>query len=139
MTGSGFPLLLVHRYALSGVLFARVLERLSEHHTVITPDLREFGKSYAPGLTDSLDVYAEDLLALLNKLGIEQGTIAGMSMGAIALSMYAKAPDRFAGLMLMTRMPQWQPPPKQACGVAWRRWLKQKVPAISFRGVSRGY
>jgi pimeloyl-ACP methyl ester carboxylesterase len=95
-------MLLVHGYSLSGALFIRVLDRLREDHTVITPDLRGFGRSHAPSVTDSVDVYAEDMLALLDSLCIEKAIIGGMSMGGpTVVSMYAKAPDRFAGLVLI--------------------------------------
>lgn len=100
--GQGSPMLLVHGYPLSGALFSRVVGGLAQNHTVITPDLRGYGQSHAPGVTDSVDVYADDMLALMDKLGIRKATIGGMSMGGpTVFSMYKKAPERFDGLVLI--------------------------------------
>ncbi len=100
--GQGSPLLLVHGYPLSGALFARVVNGLAQRHTVITPDLRGYGQSHAPGMTDSVDVYAEDMLALMDKLGLRKAAIGGMSMGGpTVFSMLKKAPERFDGLVLI--------------------------------------
>ena len=101
-TGQGSPMLLVHGYPLSGALFGRVVDQLSQNHTVILPDLRGYGQSHAPAITDGVGVYADDVLALMDKLGIQKATIGGMSMGGpTVLSMFSKAPDRFDGLVLI--------------------------------------
>lgn len=100
--GQGSPMLLVHGYPLSGALFGRVVDGLAQNHTVVTPDLRGYGLSHAPSITDSVDVYAEDMLALMDKLGLRKAIIGGMSMGGpTVLSMYKMAPERFDGLVLI--------------------------------------
>lgn len=100
--GQGSPVVLVHGYPLSGALFARVANELARNHTVITVDLRGYGQSHAPGVTSSVDVYAEDTLAVMDKLGLQKAVIGGMSMGGpTVLSMYKMAPTRFDGLMLI--------------------------------------
>jgi pimeloyl-ACP methyl ester carboxylesterase len=100
--GQGKPILLVHGYPLSGALFGRIVPALSQSYRVITPDLRGFGQSSAPATTDTVDVYAKDMLTLMDKLGIAKATIGGMSMGGpVVLSMYKMAPDRFNGLLLI--------------------------------------
>lgn len=100
--GDGPPMLLLHGYPLSGAMFARVREALEADHTVITVDHRGYGLSEAPEVPDSIEVYAEDALAVLDELGIEQAIVGGMSMGGpIALSMYEMAPERFSGMILI--------------------------------------
>ena len=100
--GQGSPMLLVHGYPLSGALFGRVMGELAKNHTVIAPDLRGYGQSHAPTVTGSVDVYADDMLALMDKLGVQKATIGGMSMGGpTVFSMYKKAPSRFDGLVLI--------------------------------------
>jgi pimeloyl-ACP methyl ester carboxylesterase len=100
--GNGPAMLLLHGYPLSGALFARVREALQSDYKVITLDHRGYGKSEAPGTPDSVDVYAKDALAVMDKLGIDKAIIGGMSMGGpIALSMYRQAPQRFSGLILI--------------------------------------
>ncbi len=52
-------------------------------------------KNYAP------PVYAKDMLALLDHLGIRRAALAGTSMGGlISLLMIRKAPERVAGIVL---------------------------------------
>lgn len=100
--GQGSPIVLIHGYPLSGALFARVANELARNHTVITLDLRGYGQSHAPGVTDSVNVYAEDALAVMDKLGLQKAVVGGMSMGGpTALSMYKMAPGRFDGLVLI--------------------------------------
>ena len=101
-TGSGSPMLLVHGYPLSGALFGRVVGTLSQSHTVITPDLRGYGLSHAPTVTSSVENYADDMLALMDHLGVKKAVVGGMSMGGpVVLAMYKKAPERFDGLVLI--------------------------------------
>ena len=54
---------------------------LAQNHEVITVDLRGYGQSHAPGVTDSVDTYADDTLAVLDKIGVKKAIIGGMSMG----------------------------------------------------------
>lgn len=101
-TGSGSPMLLIHGYPLSGALFGRVVGPLSQNHTVVVPDLRGYGLSHAPAVTSSVEVYADDMLALMDKLEIKKSVVGGMSMGGpVVLAMYKKAPERFDGLVLI--------------------------------------
>lgn len=102
VAGQGTPMLLIHGYPLSGALFSRVRDMLAAQYKVITIDLRGYGKSTAPGIPDTIAVYAQDALAVLDSLGIQRAIIGGMSMGGpIALEMYQRAPDRFQGLILI--------------------------------------
>lgn len=102
--GSGTPMLLLHGYPLSGELFARNREALAAAgYRVITIDHRGYGRSTAPANNPgSLATYAQDALAVMDKLGIQKAIIGGMSMGGpIAFEMYRRAPERFSGLMLI--------------------------------------
>lgn len=100
--GDGPAMLLLHGYPLSGALFARVRDALQDNYTVITIDHRGYGLSEAPGVPDSIEIYASDALAVLDHLGIDQAIIGGMSMGGpITLSMYKTAPERFTGMILI--------------------------------------
>lgn len=111
--GDGPPMLLLHGYPLSGALFARVRDALQDEWTVITVDHRGYGLSEAPEVPDSIGTYAEDALAVLDHLGIEEAVIGGMSMGGpIALSMYEMAPERFTGLVLINTTAAAAAPPE---------------------------
>jgi len=106
VAGQGTPLLLIHGFPLSGQLYQSQLTGLSSRFQVITPDLRGFGKSLAPDENASIETYAQDMLALLDQLGIQTAIIGGHSMGGqITLEMYKKQPQRFAGMLLIDTNP----------------------------------
>jgi len=106
VAGHGTPLLLIHGFPLSGQLYQSQLEGLSNRFQVITPDLRGFGKSQAPDANASIEIYAKDMLALLDRLGIQTAIIGGHSMGGqITLEMYKEQPQRFAGMLLIDTNP----------------------------------
>ena len=118
VAGQGTPLLLIHGFPLSGQLYQGQLAGLSKYFTVITPDLRGFGKSLAPDENGSIQTYAQDMLALLDHLGVQSAIVGGHSMGGqITLEMYKQQPARFAGMLLIDTDPmaasfveqgQWQ-------------------------------
>ena len=132
VAGTGTPLLLIHGFPLSGQLFQFQLEGLSNQFQVITPDLRGFGKSVAPSGNASTATYAQDMLALMDQLGIRTAIIGGHSMGGqVTLEMYNQAPERFAGMVLIATNPMAASLVEQG---QWRGYRRQAatvgVPSI---------
>ena len=81
------PLLLVHGFPQSHVLWHRVAQRLAPHFKLVLPDLRGYGRSSKPaGNADhanySKRVMAQDLLALMHELGFERFNVCGHDRGA---------------------------------------------------------
>lgn len=99
--GQGEPLLLVHGFPLSSDLYQPQRAALSRRFRVITPDLRGMGRSDPqPGY--SMDTYADDLVALLDRLGVGQAIVGGMSMGGyVVFTLLRRHPDRVKGLILI--------------------------------------
>ena len=99
--GEGEPMMLIHGYPLNSGLFRDNVGALAEAgYQVVTPDLRGFGQSEAPSGKATIEMYAEDMLAVMDELGIDQTIALGMSMGGWTLfEMYAQAPERFTGLV----------------------------------------
>ncbi|MGK2964800.1 MAG: alpha/beta fold hydrolase [Tepidiformaceae bacterium] len=83
--GSGPPVLLVHGYPQSHVMWHAVAPLLAEHFTVVTPDLRGYGDSSKPasigGSAYSKRVMAQDLVEVMSALGFEQFALAGHDRG----------------------------------------------------------
>ncbi|MBL1408356.1 alpha/beta fold hydrolase [Sphingobacterium faecale] len=77
------------------------LESLEDDITGIAIDVRGHGLSTSGHGFFSIDVFAKDIIAFINKLDIEKVTLCGVSMGGyIALRMYQLIPDRIEGLIL---------------------------------------
>lgn len=100
--GQGEPVLLIHGFPLSSELFQPQRAALSSRFRVITPDLRGMGQSDAPADGYSMETYADDLVALLDHLGIGQVIVGGMSMGGYVLfALLRRHADRVKGVMLL--------------------------------------
>ena len=100
--GHGPVLMLIHGYPLSGELFAKNRSALARRYTVVTPDLRGFGDSVAPDTNGSVQIYAKDMLGVMDHLHVQKAIIGGMSMGGpVVLEMYREAPQRFRGMVLI--------------------------------------
>jgi len=100
--GHGPAMMLVHGYPLSGELFAKNRAVLARRYTAVTPDLRGFGSSTTPDTKGGVELYAKDMLAVMDHLSIKRAIIGGMSMGGpVVLEMYREAPQRFRGMVLI--------------------------------------
>lgn len=100
--GSGTPLILIHGFPLAGAIWRQQLAGLASGCRVIVPDLRGFGGSSAPEGGYSMDVFADDLILLLNRLGIDRGVFCGMSMGGyVVLNLLERHRERVRGACFM--------------------------------------
>jgi 3-oxoadipate enol-lactonase len=99
--GEGPALLLVHGYPLDRTMWRAQVEGL-EGYQRIAPDLRGMGQSDAPDLGYGMNIYAADLAALLDALGIDEVVLCGLSMGGyIAFEFLRHWRPRVRGLVLM--------------------------------------
>ena len=100
--GHGPAMMLVHGFPLSGELFSKNRAALARRYTVVTPDLRGFGNSTTPDTKGGVQLYAKDMLAVMDHLHVRKAIIGGMSMGGpVVLEMYREAPQRFRGMILI--------------------------------------
>lgn len=102
--GNGSPLVLLHGFPLNNLIWAETVRTLSDHYRVITPDLRGSGSSpFTDRSMYHMETLAEDVLALLDKLGIEKASIMGHSMGGyVTLALWRLAPERFLSMGLVS-------------------------------------
>jgi len=99
--GSGPPLVLLHPLALSGAVWGEFADRLSERFDVIAADARGHGDSGWDGAPFSLDDLAGDVATLLDGLGLEAASLAGLSMGgSTAIRFAAQHPARVVRLLV---------------------------------------
>jgi 3-oxoadipate enol-lactonase len=99
-SGSGPALLFVHGWPHNRTLWSAQVSGLSTHARCIAPDLRGFGESTVTG-PYSMQQYADDLVALLDSLGIDRAVVCGLSMGGyVTMAMLRHHPDRVRALVL---------------------------------------
>src|SRR5215471_11255530 len=94
--GSGPPLILSPG-GLQGVLssYQPVRAQLSQTHRVIAYDRRFGGQSNSPLVVQTWDLVCQDVIGLMDVLGIEQASLGGGSFGAaIAFGCAVRYPER---------------------------------------------
>lgn len=102
--GEGFPLVLLHGWPESGYCWEPVRPHLGGGFRLIRPDLRGLGDSER---TEAVEDYrkselAQDVLALLDELGVERFGLAGHDWGgAVAQEIAVTAPERVARLAIL--------------------------------------
>lgn len=94
------PVLFLHGFPHNRGLWAAQLAALGSHTRCISVDLRGFGESsVAPPY--SMDQYADDVAAFMDKLQIDQATLCGLSMGGyVGFAMWRRHPQRIRALVL---------------------------------------
>jgi 3-oxoadipate enol-lactonase len=99
--GNGTPLVFVHAFPLSKSMWQPQVDALSDSYRVVTIDLRGHGESDTVLWNDTLDDYAENVIGLLDYLGISQAIFIGLSMGGYTLfSIYRNYTDRVQAMIL---------------------------------------
>jgi pimeloyl-ACP methyl ester carboxylesterase len=98
--GDGAPVVLVHGNALDARMWDDQVPALADIAMVVRYDARGFGRSIRDG--DTSYSHADDLWRLLDRLGIEQAVLVGMSMGGrTAVEATLAAPERVLALVLL--------------------------------------
>jgi pimeloyl-ACP methyl ester carboxylesterase len=102
-------LLLMHGIATTGALtWFTVLEDLRRNYRVVTFDQRWHGRGIRSA-EFRLDDCADDAVAVLDSLEIDQAIVVGYSMGgAIAQLLWRRHPERVAGLVLCSTTARWE-------------------------------
>ena len=101
-SGTGPVLLFIHGLLGSQKQWAHLVDELDEDHRLIVPDLFGHGESAKPVGDYSLGAHAATLRDLLDRLGIEQVTLVGHSLGGgIAMVFSYLFPERVERLVLV--------------------------------------
>jgi pimeloyl-ACP methyl ester carboxylesterase len=106
--GTGEPLLLLHGGGGAGANWQLVFDfdAPPDDHRLIVPDLRGHGRSTNPSGRISFRQLADDVVALLDHLAIEQASMIGVSMGGKTLLHVAtRHPERVRCMVLVSAAP----------------------------------
>jgi pimeloyl-ACP methyl ester carboxylesterase len=104
--GDGSPVLLIHGFPLCRQMWQPQLRALrSAGWRGIAPDLPGFGASPPGEKPWTMDRYADELVLLLDDLGLERVVVAGMSMGGyVLMNLLERYPRRVrAAVFVATR------------------------------------
>jgi 3-oxoadipate enol-lactonase len=95
------PIIFLHGYPFDKTMWRLQLDALKSSNRVIACDIRGFGASKDEESLLRIDLFADDLIAFMDKLLIDKAVICGLSMGGfIALNVLKRFPARFEALIL---------------------------------------
>jgi len=100
--GSETPVVLLHGYAETGRMWLPLIPKLDDRRVVIAPDLRGNGGSSKPADGYDKKTLAQDVHALVRKLGFPKVKIVGHDIGLMVAYAYAaQYPDEVESIVLM--------------------------------------
>jgi haloacetate dehalogenase len=110
-SGSGPPILLLHGFPETHLMWRGVAPRLARRFTVVCADLRGYGRSGCPASTPDHGPYAKramaaDLVIAMERLGFSRFSVAGHDRGGrVAYRMALDHPDRVHRLAVLDILP----------------------------------
>jgi pimeloyl-ACP methyl ester carboxylesterase len=100
--GHGTPLILLHGYAETSLMWRPIIPALAERFTVIAPDLPGIGDSDIPANGLDMKSAAIGIHALASSLGVQKAEVVGHDIGLMVAYAYAaQFPTEVTKLVLM--------------------------------------
>ncbi|TMR94996.1 alpha/beta fold hydrolase [Nonomuraea basaltis] len=136
--GSGSPIVLLHGFPETHLMWRHVAADLATGHTVIVPDLRGYGASDKPAETGP-DVYskrtmAADIVALARALGHERFALAGHDRGALvafrAALDHPETITHLASLDVLPTLEMWDVLHGTSAAVGFHLYLMAQPPGL---------
>jgi len=136
--GSGPPLLLLHGYPETHMMWGKIADDLAKDFTVVAPDLRGYGESSKPAANDGHESYskramARDAVALMEHFGFARFDLAGHDRGGrvsyrLALD-YPQAVRKLSILDIIPTAEVWKRADKRFALAYWHwSFLAQPAP-----------
>ncbi len=108
--GRGQPVVFVHGLGLTADMWRYQIEAIAPSYRIIALDTRGHGRSDKPPGPYTMAMYVQDMLGLLDHLGLKAPVVIGLSMGGgIAQSIALAAPERARALGLISTGSDLQP------------------------------
>ena len=99
---AGPAIVLLHGFSDSSFSFSRVMPLLPAELRVVAPDLRGHGNSERPLVGYRMTDMAQDVVQLMDALGVPSAIVVGHSMGSfVAQAMADRSPKRVSQLVLL--------------------------------------
>jgi len=109
--GNGSPLLMVHGFPRTSLMWRDVAPQLASNHTVICVDLRGYGRSGVPASTEDHYPYtkramAKELVAVMDKLGFAKFDLVGHDRGGrVSYRLALDHPEKVSRLAVFDVIP----------------------------------
>jgi haloacetate dehalogenase len=109
--GAGAPLLVLHGYPQTHLMWHPVAERLAARFTVVAADLPGYGDSFRPSVSDDHAAHgkralADDLIAAMSALGFDRFAVAGHDRGGrVGYRMALDHPEVVTALAVLDIVP----------------------------------
>ena len=108
--GSGEALILIPYLAADWACYAFQVADYAKHFSCISIDLRGTGESEKPEGVYSVELFADDIAAFMQTLGIQEAHISGLSLGAATgMWLAAKYPQKVKSLSVHSAWPKTDP------------------------------
>ncbi len=136
--GSGSPIVLLHGFPQTHLMWRHVAADLAADHTVICPDLRGYGDSDKPadrdGTAYAKRTMANDIVAMARALGHDRFALAGHDRGAlVAIRAGLDHPDavtHLASLDVLPTLDMWDVLHGTAGAVGFHLYLMAQPPGL---------
>ncbi|MEO3811147.1 alpha/beta hydrolase [Sphaerisporangium sp. B11E5] len=136
--GSGSPVVLLHGFPQTHLMWRHVAADLADSHTVICPDLRGYGASGKPAETGP-DVYAKrtmaaDVVTLARALGHDRFALAGHDRGALVAFRagldHPEAITHLACLDVLPTLDMWEVMHGRTAAIGFHLYLMAQPPGL---------
>lgn len=105
--GSGEPLILIPYLAADQACYAFQVADYAKHFSCISVDLRGAGQSDKPAGTYTTELFADDIAAFMQVIGVERAHIFGLSLGAaVAMWLASKHPQKVKTVSMHSSWPK---------------------------------
>jgi haloacetate dehalogenase len=138
--GDGPPIVLLHGFPHTHLMWRDVAAELATDHTVICPDLRGYGDSDRPAEGYDKRTMAADIAALAKALGHERFALAGHDRGALVAFRagldHPEAITRLACLDVLPTLDMWDVLHGSTAAVAFHLYLMAQPPGLPERMIA---
>ncbi|NKY85122.1 alpha/beta fold hydrolase [Nocardia veterana] len=139
--GSGSPVVLLHGFPQTHLMWRHVAPALARDHTVLCPDLRGYGASARPPATTphsyAKRTMGEDVVALAEHFGFDRFALVGHDRGAlVTIRAGLDHPDRITHLAALDVLPtpdMWEVLHGHTAAVAFHLYLMAQPPGLPER------
>ncbi|MDI3421531.1 alpha/beta hydrolase [Streptomyces luteolus] len=136
--GSGPPIVLLHGFPQTRLMWRHVAPELAADHTVICPDLRGYGASDKPAEADETTyakrTMAQDVVHLARALGHDRFALAGHDRGALVAFRagldHPEAVSHLACLDVLPTLDMWEALHGTSAAVGFHLYLMAQPPGL---------